>query len=300
MSVPSPDVASSAWYCAEGTSTPDGRADETVIVASVAPSTVDATITVMPGGDGAPKSRHLRLAPGEETRVKVADILATPEPGVVVETTGGPAAVSHQLQHDGDFAVEPCTRAAGPDWYFAVRHDGAGGRARPRVVQPLRRRRHRRRHLPHRHRGAAARRPAGRGRAPPLAHHDPGAERSPAPGTRRRPGPRPGRPGRRRAEPDLRRHRARPGPDPRGHRGVARRAVTRRHLVVRRRHHRQRRHRLALAGQLRRPRRARAGARRAGLGPEAGPPVAHRAGARRDRDGTDHSRARSGPTTRSP
>src|SRR6185295_16870887 len=107
VSVPSSDVASSAWYCAEGTSTPDGRADETVIVASLAPSTVDATITVMPGGNGAPKTRQLRLAPGEETRVKVADILATPEPGVVVETTGGPAAVSHQLQHDGDFAVEP-------------------------------------------------------------------------------------------------------------------------------------------------------------------------------------------------
>ncbi|HEX4531702.1 MAG TPA: hypothetical protein VIA11_20110, partial [Acidimicrobiia bacterium] len=119
VSVPSSDVASSAWYCAEGTSTPDGRADETVIVASLAPSTVDATITVMPGGNGAPKTRQLRLAPGEETRVKVADILATPEPGVVVETTGGPAAVSHQLQHDGDFAVEPCTRAAGTDWYFA-------------------------------------------------------------------------------------------------------------------------------------------------------------------------------------
>jgi hypothetical protein len=120
VSVPSPDVASSAWYCAEGTSTPDGRADETVIVASLASSAVDATITVMPGGDGSPKSQQLRLAPGEETRVHVADILATPEPGVVVETTGGAAAVSHQLQHDGDFAVEPCTRAAGPDWYFAA------------------------------------------------------------------------------------------------------------------------------------------------------------------------------------
>ena len=138
VSVPSPDVASSAWYCAEGTSTPDGRADETVIVASVAPSTVDATITVMPGGDGAPASRQLRLAPGEETRVKVADILATPEPGVVVETTGGPAAVSHQLQHDGDFAVEPCTRAAGARLVLRRRHDRAGGRAGPRVVQPLR------------------------------------------------------------------------------------------------------------------------------------------------------------------
>jgi hypothetical protein len=126
VSVPSPDVASSAWYCAEGTSSPDGRADETVIVASLASSTVDATVTVMPGGDAAPKSRRLRLAPGEETRVRVADILATPEPGVVVETVGGPAAVSHQLQHDGDFAVEPCTRAAGPDWYFAAGTTVAG------------------------------------------------------------------------------------------------------------------------------------------------------------------------------
>jgi len=63
VSVPSPAVASSAWYCAEGTSTPDGRADETVIVASLAPSTVDATVTVMPGGTGAPKTRNLRLAP---------------------------------------------------------------------------------------------------------------------------------------------------------------------------------------------------------------------------------------------
>ena len=131
---------------------------------------------------------------------KVADILATPEPGVVVETTGGPAAVSHQLQHDGDFAVEPCTRAAGPSWYFAsgttvpgAEHDLAlfnpfgddaivdvtfltdTGVQQPDDLQ-------------------AVVVPA------PLAHHHPGAERGPAPGARRRPGPRPGRPGRRRAD----------------------------------------------------------------------------------------------------
>ena len=35
-SVPPVDVASRSWYCAEGTSSPDGRADETVIVASLA------------------------------------------------------------------------------------------------------------------------------------------------------------------------------------------------------------------------------------------------------------------------
>lgn len=120
VSVPPAGIASGAWYCAAGTSSPDGRADETVIVASLAITRVVATVTVMPGGDAAPVSRTLRLAPGEETSVRVADILATPEPGVLVETVGGRAAVSHQLEHGDDFAVEPCTRSAGPDWYFAA------------------------------------------------------------------------------------------------------------------------------------------------------------------------------------
>jgi Family of unknown function (DUF5719) len=120
VSVPPSDAASTAWYCAEGTSTPDGRADETVIVASLSQTRVDVTITVMPGGDAAPVSRRLRLAPGEETRVRIADILATPEPGVIVEVVGGRAVVSHELQHGEDFAVAPCTRTAGADWYFAA------------------------------------------------------------------------------------------------------------------------------------------------------------------------------------
>ena len=109
VSVPPSAAASSAWYCAEGTSAASGRADETV----------DVTITVMPGGDAASKSQQLRLAPREETRVRVADILAVPEPGVVVEAAGGPTAVSQELDHGDDVDVLPCTRSAGPDWYFA-------------------------------------------------------------------------------------------------------------------------------------------------------------------------------------
>ncbi|MDQ1432918.1 MAG: hypothetical protein QOF40_3520 [Actinomycetota bacterium] len=119
-SVPPADAASTAWYCAEGTSSPDGRADETVIVASLADARIDVTITVMSAGDSTPATRKLRLAPREETRVHVSDILATPEPGVVVEAVGGRAVVSHQLVHGGDFAVEPCTRTASSDSYFAA------------------------------------------------------------------------------------------------------------------------------------------------------------------------------------
>jgi hypothetical protein len=119
VGVPPADVVSSAWYCAAGTSTSDGDATETVVVASLAHTDIQATVTVMPGGDAAPAHDTLRLAPGEEVSVPVADVLATAEPGVVVETVGGAAAVSHVLEHGDDVAVESCTRTAAPDWYFA-------------------------------------------------------------------------------------------------------------------------------------------------------------------------------------
>jgi hypothetical protein len=119
VGVPAADVASSAWYCAAGTSTPDGPATETVVVASLARSELRVTVTVMPGGDTPPAHETLRLAPGEQVSVPVADVLATAEPGVVVETVGGPAAVSHVLEHGGDIAEEACTRTAADNWYFA-------------------------------------------------------------------------------------------------------------------------------------------------------------------------------------
>jgi hypothetical protein len=118
IGVPAADVASSAWYCAAGTSTSDGDATETVVIASLARTDIEATVTVMPGGDDEPARDTMRLAPGEQVSVPIADVLATAEPGVVVET-GGPAAVSHVLEHGDDVAVESCTRTATTDWYFA-------------------------------------------------------------------------------------------------------------------------------------------------------------------------------------
>ena len=117
--VPSKDSLSTSWYCAEGTSTPDGRADETILVASIADTKTDATITVMPGGLTAPVSRTVHLEPREEARVRVADVVAAAEPAVVVEVVGGQAVVAHELTANGDIATEPCARGAASDWYFA-------------------------------------------------------------------------------------------------------------------------------------------------------------------------------------
>jgi hypothetical protein len=118
-SVPAADALSTSWYCAEGTSTPDGRAPETIIVGNIGTTSVDATVTVMPGGNAAPVSEHITVRPRAERTVPVSEVLATAEPGVVVEVVGGQAIVEHQLGGQGDTAVAPCARAAAPDWYFA-------------------------------------------------------------------------------------------------------------------------------------------------------------------------------------
>jgi hypothetical protein len=119
-SVPPADAVSASWFCAEGTSNEGGRADETVIIASLATGQIDATVTVMPADSHAPESRHVRVAPRSQERVPISSVLRTAEPGVVVEVVGGQAVVSHELRGNDDVAVEPCTRRAGTDWYFAA------------------------------------------------------------------------------------------------------------------------------------------------------------------------------------
>ncbi|MFO7590647.1 MAG: DUF5719 family protein [Acidimicrobiia bacterium] len=116
--VPSRRNVSAAWYCAEGTSTPDGRATEAVIIGNLERYPIDVTITVMPGGSEEPSSRKLSIDTLAQRRVEVADVLATPEPGVVVEVFGGQAVVEHEVRRADDFAVNPCTRTADRTWFF--------------------------------------------------------------------------------------------------------------------------------------------------------------------------------------
>jgi hypothetical protein len=120
VAVPPSDAVSATWYCAEGTSNQDGRADETILIANVSRTDVEATITVMTGGDAAPRSRQLTVAAGDQAQVKVASIVAAADPGVVVEVVGGRAVVGHLLVHGDDIASEPCSRSAATKWYFAA------------------------------------------------------------------------------------------------------------------------------------------------------------------------------------
>jgi hypothetical protein len=124
--VPAADAITSTWFCAEGTASIGGRADETVIVANLTRRAVTATITVQPGANLPAASRQVQVEALGQRRVDVSSVLATPEPGVVVEVIGGAAVVEHELRRSSQSTVGPCARQAAPDWYFAAADTGLG------------------------------------------------------------------------------------------------------------------------------------------------------------------------------
>ena len=118
--VPPQDAVSSAWYCAAGSSSPDGATDETVVVANLSPRNVAATVTVDAGDAAEARTRELDLDPYERARVRVADVLAVDSPGVVVEVTGGRAIVEHEIRGHRDVAMSPCAVQPSASWFFAA------------------------------------------------------------------------------------------------------------------------------------------------------------------------------------
>src|SRR5262249_43441570 len=119
-SVPAADAVSTAWYCAAGTSNAGGAADETVYIGNLSPHGIQATLTVEPGGGHAPVARDLDLAAYEQRRVRVADVLATANPGVVVEVFGGRAVVEHEIRGASDLAMGACAQQPSKTWEFAA------------------------------------------------------------------------------------------------------------------------------------------------------------------------------------
>lgn len=117
--VPPAGALSTAWYCAAGSADRGGGTDETVYVANLSTSVVRATVTVLPGGEDAPRARSIRLGAYERGRVRVGDVLATASPGVVVEVSGGQAVVEHEVRGPTDVAMGACSHEPARVWRFA-------------------------------------------------------------------------------------------------------------------------------------------------------------------------------------
>ncbi len=118
--VPRADAISTAWYCAEGTSAPGGRADETVVIADLGDHDARATVTVMPGGGRASAVAALDVKARSQASVRISDVAAVADPGVVVEVQGGPAVVEHMVTGNDDVGAGACATAPSPTWHFAA------------------------------------------------------------------------------------------------------------------------------------------------------------------------------------
>lgn len=117
--LPAPGAVTSAWYCAEGTSNPGGRADEAIVMANPSDRAARAVVSIMSGGAAA-RRVELQVAGRTSRSVRVADVLAVPDPGVIVEVSGAPAVVGHTITGSGGgVAAGACAREPASVWRFA-------------------------------------------------------------------------------------------------------------------------------------------------------------------------------------
>jgi len=135
--VPPADALSTAWYCPAGTAGGGGVADEWIDIANLSPSRIRASITVYPGGEDEPGTRDVELDGYQRVSVRVAQVLETPNPGVVVEVFGGPAIVEHELRGATDLAMGPCAHEPSRRWYFAAGDTAKGAVQQLELLNPF-------------------------------------------------------------------------------------------------------------------------------------------------------------------
>jgi len=109
----------SSWFCAEGTSTPDARADERVYVTNLGRAVAHAALTVFSGADQTPVTSTFEVPGRSVHEVHLADVAAVAEPGVLVEVRGGRSVVTHGINGNDDVAIGPCAREPAERWQFA-------------------------------------------------------------------------------------------------------------------------------------------------------------------------------------
>jgi hypothetical protein len=143
---PEPTLAST-WYCAAGTAAEDGFGDHVLVLANPSERPRTATITAFAGAiappppvadAGAsttsttsttvpptttvpadPPTATLELPARSRATYRMADLVAAPLVGALVEVDGGEIAVEHELTGELGRATAPCSTTASPSWSFA-------------------------------------------------------------------------------------------------------------------------------------------------------------------------------------
>ncbi|MEA3019762.1 MAG: hypothetical protein QOI47_1286 [Actinomycetota bacterium] len=112
------DVLASTWYCAGGTSIPNGAANLTVVIANTATTRATGTVTWYPS-KGGPVARPLDVPATGSLSVAARDSVDAPVVSAIVDIRGGGIAVEHVVSGARGASVAPCASDASPTWYFA-------------------------------------------------------------------------------------------------------------------------------------------------------------------------------------
>lgn len=133
-----PGATGSVWFCAAGTATgrDDGLAEQTVVVLNVSGSPISAKLTVFPD-HGEPVAHDLEVAPFSRRDVSVADLLTADHAAVLVELSGGEAAVEHVLRGPDGAAVAPCSSTSSNRWYVPAGSTAPGSREILAIFNPF-------------------------------------------------------------------------------------------------------------------------------------------------------------------
>lgn len=128
---PGEGAAGSTWYCPGGSTSPDGEADLTVVIANTGPEAVTGVAVATafaPGSPNppAPARESFELAGYSRLVLSPADLVEAPHVAVTVEVDHGGVVVEQGVSSSSGFDLAACSGVGSDRWYFA---DGATTRS---------------------------------------------------------------------------------------------------------------------------------------------------------------------------
>lgn len=109
---------SSAWFCTGATSTGDGAANGSLVVANAGNRRLTGSVTVIPS-EGDSKQVALSVAASGRTVVRLPDVVTAPYASALVELDGGEAVVELAASGPLGETATACASSASTTWYFA-------------------------------------------------------------------------------------------------------------------------------------------------------------------------------------
>lgn len=131
VAAPGSSAASTTWYCPGGSTSPDGDAELTVVVANTGDQAVEGIATAVAFSPGAPTpppavQERFALAPYSRVVLNPKELVQSPHVAVTVEVDGGDVLVEQGVAGSLGFDLSACAISGSDSWYFA---DGATTRA---------------------------------------------------------------------------------------------------------------------------------------------------------------------------